>query len=67
MPIMLVIEIVAGLAAVIVTAMAFTNLAWAEGAPAQSMKRESLARTKRLLVLAGVLWLVAVVCFAYMR
>ncbi len=63
----LIIEVVSGIAALLVTAMAFTHLVWSEGASAQTMQRESLARTKRLFLLAGLLWAICVGSYVFTR
>ncbi|NLO73004.1 MAG: hypothetical protein GX100_02695 [candidate division WS1 bacterium] len=67
MTILLIVEIASGLAALLVTAVAFTNLAWSEGAPSHAMKQQSLARARRLFILAGVLWAVAFLSYLLMR
>ena len=67
MKILLLIEVASGIAALVLTAMAFTHLSWAEGASAQGMQRQSMSRAKRLFVWAGALWAVCVFCFASLR
>ncbi len=58
MAILPVIEVIAGLIALVLTAMAFTNLSWAEGASSPELRRASSARTRRLFVWAGAFWAV---------
>ncbi len=48
MPIMPLIELVSGLVALVLTAMAFTYLSWGEGASSPELKRESAAKSTRL-------------------
>ena len=48
------VEVVTGLIALVLAAMGFTNMAWSEGASSQALKRESAAKTKRLLIWAAV-------------
>ena len=67
MTILLLIEVISGIAALLLTAMAFTHLSWAEGASSQAMKRESMARAKGLFALAGGLWAVCVLCYLSLR
>ena len=55
-------EIVAGIIALVISAMAFTNLAWAQGASSPELQRESSAKTRRLFYWAGVFWVITVVC-----
>ena len=61
-----IIEVVSGIAALVVSAMAFTALSWGEGAASQAMQREFMARAKRLFVVAGVLWAVCFGCYLYL-
>ena len=56
------IELLSGLVALVLTAMAFTHLAWAEGASSPELKRESATRTRRLFIWAGVFWALTVLC-----
>lgn len=63
----LIIEVVSGIAALLLTAMAFTHLVWSEGAAAQTMQRQSWARAKRLFWLAGILWTICVGSYLFMR
>ena len=49
-------EITAGLIALILTAMAFTNLMWSEGASSHELKQASARKTKSLFIWAGVFW-----------
>lgn len=67
MPILLLTEIVSGIAALLVTAMAFTHLSWAEGASSPGLRRESLTRAKRLFAWAGGLWVVCIVSYLSLR
>ncbi len=67
MNIALTIEVVSGIAALLLTAMAFTHLVWSEGAAVQTMQRQAWARAKRLFWLAGVLWAVCVGSYLFMR
>jgi hypothetical protein len=65
--ILLVIEMVSGIIALLVTPVAFTSLSWGEGASSGAMKRESLARAKRLFWVAGALWAICILSFLAMR
>ena len=65
--ILLIIELGCGVAALVLTAMAFTNLSWAEGASSQEMKRAAGRQTKRLFAWSGVMWVLAFVCYLAMR
>lgn len=67
MNIALIIEVVSGIAALLLTAMAFTHLVWSEGAAVQTMQRQAWARAKRLFLVAGVLWAVCVGSYLFMR
>jgi fatty acid desaturase len=62
MTILPILEVISGLIALGFTAMAFTNLAWAEGASSPELKRESATRTRRLFIWAGVFWALTVLC-----
>ena len=64
---LLVAEWISGIVALLLTALAFTELSWGEGASAQTMKRDSMARAKRLFIWAAAFWAIAVLCFLYMR
>ncbi|HEY3397892.1 MAG TPA: hypothetical protein VGM19_09580 [Armatimonadota bacterium] len=67
MPILLIAELVSGLAALIVTAMAFTNLSAGEGLPSQTMQRASMTTARRQFWVAGGLWTVCVICYLGLR
>ena len=56
------IELLSGLVALVLTAMAFTHLAWAEGASSPELRRESSARTRSLFIWAGGFWAVTFLC-----
>jgi hypothetical protein len=60
--ILVILEIVAGLTALVLTAMGFTNLAWAQGASSPELQRASSAKTRRLLIWGGVFWAITVLC-----
>jgi hypothetical protein len=60
-------EIISGIAALVLTAMAFTNLSAAEGLPSQAMQRQSMTSAKRLFWVAGGLWAVCFGCYLCMR
>jgi hypothetical protein len=64
---LLIIEVTSGIVALILTAMAFTNLSAGEGLPSQAMARESMKRAKRLFWVAGGLWAVCFVCYLCMH
>ena len=59
------IEVISGLIALVLTAMAFTHLSWAEGASSPELRRESSTRTRSLFIWAGGFWAVTVL-FAYL-
>lgn len=59
------IELISGLIALVLTAMAFTNLSWAEGASSPELRRASSARTRSLFIWAGAFWALTVL-FAYL-
>jgi len=59
------LEIAAGLVALVITAMAFTNLMWSEGASSGQLKRESAQKTKRLFTWAVIFWVLTWL-FAYL-
>ena len=60
-------EMLSGVAALVVTAMAFTYLSWSEGASSGAMQRASAKRAKRLFIWAGVLWAACVVSYLAQR
>ena len=64
---LLVAEWVSGLIALILTAMAFTDLAWGDGASSQEMQRKALAKAKRLGIAAGIFWAITVMCYLFMK
>ncbi len=66
MNILLVAEVISGLAGLLLTAMAFTALAWGEGASAHTMQRASMTRARRLFIAAAVLWAVAILSYLCM-
>jgi hypothetical protein len=65
--ILLVLELAAGVAALVLTAMAFTHLSWSEGASSGAMQRASLVRSKRLFWWAGGFWALCLLCYLLMR
>lgn len=67
MNVLLVVEVVAGVLALLLTAAAFIELSWAEGASQLPMKQAAAVRSRRLFFLAGVLWAVALACFLFMK
>ena len=67
MSILLLSEWISGIVALLLTAMAFTDLSWGEGASSEEMKRKAMARAKGLFIWAGGFWAVAVLCFLCMR
>jgi len=67
MRILLLSEWVSGIIALLLTAMAFTELSWGEGGSSQDMRWKAMARAKRLFIWAGVFWAIAVLCFLSMR
>jgi hypothetical protein len=62
---LMIAEIIVGLMALIVTAMAFTHMSWGEGAASGALKKESMRTAKRLFWVAGLLWALCVGCYAY--
>jgi hypothetical protein len=56
------VEVLAGVTALILAAMAFTSLTWAEGASSQAMKRASAVKAKRLFLWAAGFAVVTAVC-----
>ena len=58
----LVVEVVSGVIGLLLLAMAFTEVAWGQGASQHEMKLKSRERSKRLFVWAGVFWLIAACC-----
>ena len=67
MQVLLYAEWTTGLIALLLTAMAFTDLAWGDGASSEEMKRKALAKSKRLFVWAGGFWLAAVGCYLFLK
>ena len=65
MPILPLIEICAGLIALVLTAMAFVNLSWTQGCSSPDLIRKSQASTRRLFIWAGVFWAITFL-FAYL-
>jgi len=63
MPVMPLVELISGIAALLFAGAAFVNLAWSEGASSTAMKRESQRKTKRLFAVAGVLATITVVTY----
>lgn len=59
-PLMPTFEIISGLIALILTAIAFTDLSWAQGASSQEMKLASQARCRRMFMWAGGFWALTV-------
>ena len=57
MPTLAILEIAAGLVALIITAMAFTTLMWSEGASSGQMKKDSARKMKVLFGWAIAFWL----------
>jgi uncharacterized membrane protein len=57
-----IVEIVAGIIALLYAGAAFINLTWSEGASSQKMQKESARKTRRLFAIAGVFALICVVC-----
>lgn len=55
------VEMGSGLIALILTAMAFTHLSWAEGASEPTLRAKSRLVARRLFLWAGAFW---AVCFA---
>ena len=60
-------EWTAGIIALVLTAMAFTEMSWGEGGSSQDMSRKAMARAKRLFIWAGGFWAVTILCFIFMR
>jgi hypothetical protein len=58
-------EVIAGLIALALTAMAFVNLSWAQGCSSPDLIRKSQASTRRLFIWAGVFWAITFL-FAYL-
>lgn len=67
MNVLLIIEVVAGVLALMLTAAAFIELSWAEGASQLPMKQAASARSRTLFILAAILWAVALACFLFMK
>jgi hypothetical protein len=60
-------EWITGLAALLITAMAFTDLAWGDGASSQNMQKKAMAKAKRLFIWAGALWATAILCYLHLH
>ena len=58
----LAVEVVSGVVGLILLAMAFTEVAWGQGASSHEMKVKARERSKRLFVWSGVFWLIAACC-----
>ena len=67
MVLLIYVEVISGVAALVFSAMAFTHLSWSEGAASQALQRQSLARSKRLGLVACILWAVCVACYLAQR
>jgi hypothetical protein len=64
---LLVAELICGVVALLLLAVAFTELSWGEGGSQDSMKRASIARAKRLFWWSGLFWLLAIGFYLLMR
>jgi hypothetical protein len=64
---LLVAEVLSGVIALLLMAVAFTELSWGEGGSQDAMKRASMARAKRLFGWSGLFWLLAVLCYFSMH
>jgi hypothetical protein len=64
---LLLAEWITGVIALLLTAMAFTDLSWGEGASSQEMKRAAMAKCKRLFMWAGGFWAITILCFLCLR
>ena len=62
MPTLVVVEILSGIVAILLTGVALVNYSWVEGASAYTMKQESLRRAKRLGLAAVVFWAITGIC-----
>jgi hypothetical protein len=67
MNVLLIVEVVAGVLALMLTAAAFIEMSWSEGASQLPMKQAAAARSRRLFIIAGVFWAGALVAFAFMK
>jgi hypothetical protein len=64
---LLVAEMVSGVIALLLMAVAFTELSWGEGGSQDAMKRASIARAKRLFWWSGLFWALAIGFYLIMR
>jgi hypothetical protein len=62
MPILVLIEIIAGIIALLFAGAAFVNLGWSEGASSGALQRESARKSRRMFLVAGVFAVISVVC-----
>lgn len=60
-------EVTSGLIALLLTATAFAELSWGEGASEETMKLQCLKKARRLFWLAGLFWAGAIACFLFMH
>jgi hypothetical protein len=63
MRLLFIVELVSGIGALLVTAQAFLDMAWGQGASNHKMKQQSAAAARRRFIIAGILWATAIITY----